>query len=156
MIASLETEIAQRRMIVGTAAKRPMVLTITLVDPCVVDASDAQPHQAVLVEFPILVAVAAEPVTAFVVPFIGKADGDAVIPGGPDFFDQPVVELAVPFARQKRFDGLAALDKLRAVPPATVACVSERDPSRITRIPCVFCHAHFLGGGLVGEGWKGA
>src|SRR5216684_2449814 len=50
MTASLETEIAQRRMIVGTAAKRPVVLTITLVDWSVVDASYARTHQAVFVE----------------------------------------------------------------------------------------------------------
>jgi hypothetical protein len=32
-----------------------------------------------LVEFPVLVAVAAEPVAAVVVPLIGKAYGDAVL-----------------------------------------------------------------------------
>ena len=96
----------------------------------VVDAGDAQPHQPVLVEFPVLVAVAAEPVAAVVVPFIGEAHGDAVVAERPDFLDQAVVELAAPFARQECFDRLAALEELRAVAPAAVGRVGERDARR--------------------------
>jgi hypothetical protein len=48
-------------MIVGAAANRPMVLALVLLGRQIVDAGDAQTHQAVLVEFPVLVAVAAEP-----------------------------------------------------------------------------------------------
>ena len=33
----------------------------------------------VLVEFPVLVAIAAKPVSAIVVPFVGEAHGDAVV-----------------------------------------------------------------------------
>jgi hypothetical protein len=63
----------------------------------------------VLVEFPVLVAVAAKPIAAVIMPFIGEAYRDAVLAEGPDFLDQAVVELAVPVARQKRFDRRAAL-----------------------------------------------
>ena len=47
--------------------------------------------------------------TAVVVPFIGKAYGDAVLSKGPDLLDQAVVELTLPFAREECFDGVAAL-----------------------------------------------
>src|SRR5271166_5307692 len=81
-------------MIVGASAKLPVILAIGLLDRKIVDAGNAKPHQAVLVEFPVLVAVAAEPMTAVVVPFIGEANGDAVLAESPDFLDQAVVELA--------------------------------------------------------------
>ena len=48
-------------MIAGAAAKRPVVFALTLLDRQIIDAGDAQTHQSVLVEFPVLVAVAAEP-----------------------------------------------------------------------------------------------
>jgi hypothetical protein len=56
-----------------------------------------------------LVAVAAEPVAAVVAPLISKAYGDAVLSIGPDLLDQAEVVLTLPFARQKGFDGVAAL-----------------------------------------------
>ena len=96
-------------MVVGTTPERPAILALALLDREVVDTGDAQPHQAVLVEFPVLVAVAAEPIVAVVMPFIGEADDDAVLVEDPDFLDQAVVELAAPLARQKCFDGCAAL-----------------------------------------------
>ena len=66
-------------MIVGAAAERPMVFALVGRDRQIVDAGDARAHQALLVEFPVLVAVAAEPVAAVVVPFIGEAHGDAIV-----------------------------------------------------------------------------
>ena len=56
-----------------------MVFAVALFDRQIIDAGDAQTHQAMFVEFPVLVAVAAEPVAAVVMPFIGKAYGDAVL-----------------------------------------------------------------------------
>src|SRR3984893_10672558 len=99
-------------MIVGAAAERPVELAFAFLDREIVDAGDAKAHQAVFVEFPILVAIAAEPVAAVVMPFIGKAHGDAVAVESPDFLDQPVVAFARPFAREKSLDGLAALEEL--------------------------------------------
>jgi len=66
-------------VIIRTATKRPVIAALALRDRKIVDAGNAQAHQAVLVELPILVAVAAEPVAAVVVPLIGKAYGDAVL-----------------------------------------------------------------------------
>src|SRR5260221_8025822 len=107
-------------MIVGPATGRPVILALAVRDAEIVDAGDAQPHQAVLVELPVLVAVAAIPVAAVVVPFIGEAHGDAVVAKRPDLFDQAVVQLLDPLAGQEGFDRLPALNELGAVAPAAV------------------------------------
>src|SRR5271166_343054 len=139
-------------MIIGASAKQPVILAITLLDRKVIDAGDTQAHQPVLVEFPVFVAVTAEPMTAVVVPFVGEANGYAVLTESPDLLDQAVVELTVPLARQERLYGLTALEKFRAVAPAAVARVGDRDAGRIARIPCVLGEADFLCSGLGGEG----
>src|SRR5690242_5389907 len=69
-----------------------MVSARAVADRKIVDAGNAQPHQAVLGELPILVAKAAEPVPAVVVPLIGETNRDTVLAEGPDFLNQPVVE----------------------------------------------------------------
>ena len=48
-------------------------------DRNVVDAGLAAAHQAFLVEFPVFVAVAAKPVAAIVMPFVGEAHGNAIL-----------------------------------------------------------------------------
>jgi hypothetical protein len=67
-----------------------VIFSFALLDRKVIDARDAQAHQAMPVEFPVLVAIAAEPVSAVIMPFIGKADGDTIRAEGPHFLDQPV------------------------------------------------------------------
>src|SRR5438046_175105 len=59
--SSSKAEIAERWVIVGTPPERPVILALAFLDRQVVDAGDAPAHQAVLVELPVLVAVAAEP-----------------------------------------------------------------------------------------------
>src|ERR1700730_5767471 len=124
-------------MVVGATAERPVIFSFALLDRKIIDARDAQAHRAMLVEFPVLVAVAAQPVPSVIVPFIGKADGDAILTEGPDFLDQPVVELAVPLSRQKGFDRLASLQYFGAVAATTVGGVGERDARRIARVPAI-------------------
>ena len=91
-------------MIVGSSAERPEKPAVGLRDRQIVDAGDASAHQPVVVEFPVLIAVAAEPVTAVVVPLIGEAHGDAITAERPELLDQAIIELAVPLARQERND----------------------------------------------------
>src|SRR3974390_2961136 len=98
-------------VIIGTAAKRPVIFPLTLPDRKVVYAGNAPAHEAVLIELPVLVAVAAKPASAIVMPFVGETHCNAVLAEGPDFLDQAVVQLSVPLARQERFDGGAALKK---------------------------------------------
>jgi hypothetical protein len=95
-------------VIVRTATERPVVSALALPDREIVDAGNAQPHEAVVVEFPILVAVAARPVAAIVVPLIGETNRDTVLAESPDFLNQPVVEFTLPLAGEERFDRGAA------------------------------------------------
>ena len=110
-----------------------MIFSFALLDRKIIDARDAQAHQAMLIELPVLIAIAAEPIPAVIVPLIGKADGDAIRMEGPDFLDQPVVKLAVPLSRQKGFDCLASLQEFGTVAPTTVGGVGERNARRIRR-----------------------
>src|SRR3954470_35242 len=130
-----KSEVAERRMIVGTAAGRPVIFAVPGLDRKVVDARDAEPHQAVLVELPVLVAVASKPASAVVVPFIGEPHRDAVVVEGPDLLDQPVIQFAIPFADEKGLDGLATFKKFGAVAPAAVDGIGERHPGRIAAVP---------------------
>jgi hypothetical protein len=63
-------------------------------DRLLVDSGDPALHQSLAVELSVLVAVGAEPLTAVVMVFMGEAHGDTVAGMGPDFLDQPIVELA--------------------------------------------------------------
>ena len=98
LLDHLKSEIAQGRVIVGTATQRPVILAFAFLDWQVIDARDAQMHQALLIKFPVLVAIAAESIAAVVVPFVGEADRDPVVAERPDFLDQTVVELTIPLA----------------------------------------------------------
>jgi hypothetical protein len=93
-----KAEIAQRGVIIGPLAQRPEILAIAIFYPRIVDACVAHPHQSILVEFPILIAVAAVPLPGIVVPFVGKAHGNSVLTTAPDFLDQAVIKFSIPFA----------------------------------------------------------
>jgi hypothetical protein len=51
---------------------------------------------------------------------VGEAHGDAIAAEGPEFLDEPVVELAVPLPRQEGDDLGASVEELAAVSPMTV------------------------------------
>src|ERR1700722_1608301 len=142
--AALETEFAQARVLRGTSAERPMIFALGLRNRQIVDAGDAQSHQSMLVEFPVFIAVAAKPMTAVVVPLVGKSHGYSVVAKGPEFLDEPIVEFAGPLAREKRLDGIAPLQEFGAVAPTALLRIGKRDPSRVARVPSVFGHADFL------------
>src|ERR1700678_2159162 len=110
-------------------------------------------HDALGVEFPVLVAVGAKPLSGIVVRFGGEAHGNPCAVERPQFFDEPILQLTIPFARQELNDFLAAVDEFRAMAPTAVHRVSQRNFLWVARIPAVFGFAHFLYGGLAGEGW---
>ena len=95
-----------------------MKTAVLLGDHNIVDAGFAPAHQAVLVEFPLLVAVGTMPLSARIVPLILKAHGDAVAVERPEVLDQAIVEFFRPFAGEKGDDRAAALEKFRTVAPA--------------------------------------
>src|SRR5215472_6180442 len=129
-----------------------MIFPLALLDREVIYAGNAPAHKALLIEFPVLVAVAAKPAAAVIMPFVGEAHRDAVLAEGPDFLDQAVVKLSAPLARQERFDGGATFKEFGAITPATIGCIGKRDAGGLARIPSVFGHSHLLCGGLGCEG----
>src|SRR6267378_7154802 len=139
-----QAEFTQAWVVVGTASQRPMIFALTIRNRQIVDAGDTQSHQSMLVEFPVFIAVAAKPMTAVVVPFVGKSQGYSVVAKGPDLLDEPIVEFAGPLAREKRLDGVAPLQELGAVAPMALRRIGKRDPSRVARVPRVFSHAGLL------------
>ena len=102
-------------MIVRTPTEWPMILALTVLDRQIIDAGDTPAHQTFRVELPILVSVAAEPMARIVVPFVCEAHGDPIIPKGPYFLEQSIIELTIPFACEKRLDFFAAVNEFGAV-----------------------------------------
>ena len=105
-------------MIVRAAAERPVVFAVGFLDRQVVDACMPMRHEARFVELPVLVAIAAKPAARIVVPLVGKAHGDAVFGKGPQFLDEPIVQLARPLALQELANGFTPNGKFGAVAPA--------------------------------------
>src|SRR5215470_14570650 len=86
------------------ATTPPKLIPPSLLDRKVINAGNTQAHQAVLVELPILVAVAAKPIATVIVALVRETNRDAVVLESPDFLNEPVVEFTLPFPSQKRFD----------------------------------------------------
>src|ERR1700686_4614860 len=141
-------------MAVGATAERPVVFSVALLDRKIIDARDTQAHQAKVVKFPVLVSIAAEPIPAVIVPFIGKADGDPIRVKGPHCFNQPVVQFADPFFGQKCFNGLASLQEFGTVSPPAIGSICEREACWGTRFTRSLGQTRLFGGGLVGERWQ--
>src|ERR1700742_4561038 len=103
-----------------------METAILLGDRDIVDAGFAPAHQAVFVEFPLLVAVRAIPLSGAVMPFVLKTYRDAVLIEPPEILDQAIVMLLGPFALEKGNDRGPALENFRAIAPAAVFGIRPR------------------------------
>ena len=109
-------------------------------------------HEAVRAKLPHLVAVGAPPLAGGVVRLVREAYGDAIVAKGPDFLDEAIVELAIPFACEKRFNLLAAVNELGAVPPDAIDGIGEGDAGRIASVPGIFGETRLLRGRFGCEG----
>src|SRR5262249_47970040 len=118
----------------------------------------ASPNQSLLLKFPVLVAIAAEPIAAVVMPFVSKPYRDTVLAKCPDFLDEAVIQLLAPFARQKCLNSGATLKEFRSVSPDAVHRIRKPNATPIARIPCVFGHSGLLRGALDRERrkWRAA
>src|SRR5262249_45224980 len=151
-IVLLKAEIAQWGMIIRPATEWPVVFALTVFDREIIDAGDPPPHQAFRVELPILVSVAAKPVTGIIVPFIGKAHGDPIVAESPHLLNQSVIELAIPLAREERLDLLAPMNELGTVSRNAVGGIGESYAGRVAGIPGVLGKAGLLCRGFRGKG----
>src|SRR5258708_6488324 len=87
------------------------------------------------------------PLSGIVVPLVLKPHRDMVVVERPEILDQAVFVLFRPFAGKECNDRGAALQKFGAVTPAATFRIGQRHAFGIPRIPGVFGHAGFLGGG---------
>jgi hypothetical protein len=88
----LQTQFAQPGMIVRAPPRRPVDFPLVFLDRQVIDAGKAMLHQPIFIERPVFVAAGTEPVACVVAPFIGEADGDALVFKSPWLLDQTVVD----------------------------------------------------------------
>src|ERR1700710_54498 len=95
---------AQFGMIVRSSTERPEELAIFPRNRMFVDARVSMPHQTVVVEFPVLIAIGTDPGAAVVVVLVGEADGDTVAGERPQFLDQPILEFFCPLPAEERLD----------------------------------------------------
>src|SRR6185312_9818010 len=89
--AGLQPEIAQGGVVVGTTPEGPVVFALAVADRHIIDAREAQPHEAMCVELPIFIAVTAKPVAAVVMTLVGKTHRNAIVVKRPEFLRQAVV-----------------------------------------------------------------
>jgi hypothetical protein len=73
-----EPEFGEPAVIRRARPSQPVKFSISGENRHIVDTCFAATHQAIRIEFPLLVAVCAEPVAGIVVPFVLKANGDAI------------------------------------------------------------------------------
>ena len=147
-----EAQRGEAGVVVGAAAEGPVEFAIGFFDREVVDASVAVVHDAIWIEFPVLVSVGAVPIAGVVMALIGETDGDASSVEGPELFDQAVVEFATPFSGEECDNLFATVDELGPVSPSAVDGVGESDLFGIAGVPSVFGFADLCGGGLASEG----
>src|ERR1700722_4394373 len=128
-------------MVVGPTSKRPVVSALMFSDREIVDAGDTDRHETALGKLPIFISVAAKPIAVGVVPFVGKSYRDPILSKRPYLLDEPIVQLALPFACQEPLDLRPSIQKFRTVPPAAVFGVGQYDPRRVTTVPGVLSQA---------------
>src|SRR6266700_8186543 len=117
-----------------------------LLDRDVVDARLPAAHQAVLVELPQLIAVAAPPPAIRVMGLVLEPDRDPVLAERPQVLAQGVVELAVPLGGKELDDRGPPGEEGVAVAPGRIHGVGARDALGIAGVPGV------LGGLHLGQG----
>ena len=150
---ALHAEIGETGMILRTGKRGvPMKLAIGFLDRQVVDTGVPVMHQAVLVELPVLVAIGAIPIAGVVMPFVGEAHRNPAPLEGPQLFDEAIVLLPFPFAREELYDRRTPLRKLRAIAPPAIDGVGQRYLLRFARIPAIFSQTNLLNLRLASEG----
>jgi hypothetical protein len=147
----LKTEFRKPWMVIGTTTEGPKILAIFLSDWQIVNAGDASGHEPMPIEFPILVPIGSEPVSAIIVPFVREPNGDPILTKSPNLLNKPVFEFFSPLSREELDDRFAPGQKLRAIAPYAVAGVGTRHFVWITTVPRVFRESHFFHRGVLVE-----
>jgi hypothetical protein len=122
-------------VICRTRTGRPEELPIACLNHNIINTGFSAPHETVVIEFPLLVAMSAKPVSGIVMPFILESDRDSVFVECPQFFYQAVVEFFSPFALLELDDRGTPVKEFGAVAPLAIYRISKCDPLGVSRIP---------------------
>lgn len=95
-----------------------------------------------------------KPLSGLVPPLISKADRDPVALKSPEFLDEPIFLLTLPFAGQKLYDLLSPVNKLQTIAPLAIGSIGLRYLFRILAIPGVFREADLLNSAFSVKGRK--
>src|SRR5690606_12969541 len=142
-------------MLIGAPPQGPTELAFGFCNCHIINAGMAHRHIAMLVKFPIFISVTAPPLTVFILPFISKTHGNSISMPGPDFFNQAVFTLFLPFAFQGRLNLISPLRTFAAIAPARIHGICLRHLDRFTTMPGILGGTHFLAGTLQIERWQG-
>src|SRR5262245_54167681 len=85
-------------------------------------------------------------------PFVLKADGNAILAECPQLLIQLIVDFLGPLPRQKGADLGTSREKLAAVPPLRIFGVGHGNSLRVTAIPRILGSLHLGQGGLERKG----
>src|SRR5689334_5494606 len=105
------------------AGASPEEFALILADRDVVDAGFTPPHQAVIIELPLLVPIGTVPIAGIIVPFVLKTHRNAIGSERPQLLNQAVVQFASPFSPQKFNDCMAAFEELGPITPSAILAV---------------------------------
>jgi hypothetical protein len=150
----LKTQLAQPWMVIGPTSLRPVKEPVYCFYLQVVNAGVPVVHHASRIELPVLIAIGAVPLTGIIVPLIRESHRDAIPVERPEFFDEPILEFFLPFARKQLHNLLTPIDELRPIAPSAVQRIAQRDLLRIAGIPAIFGFAYFLDGAFASKGWN--
>lgn len=136
------------------AGSIPVELSLRFRDRLVIDAGVSVVHQPVRAEFPVLVAMGAEPIARIVMPFIRKPHCDATAVERPELLDETVVVLFLPFPGEKGDNGRATLQEFSSVSPPAIGGIGEGDFFGIAGIPSILREAHLLDSSFARKRWQ--
>jgi len=122
---------------------RSEIPSLGFLDGDIVGTHVTPTHEPVLLELPQLISMRPKPLSGLIAPLVLEAHGNVVVREGPELLHQSVVVLLRPFACEKLFDGVPALEKLRAVAPLRVLGVRQRHHVRVPGVPGRFRGLHF-------------
>jgi hypothetical protein len=103
-------------------------------------------HQAIRVEFPILVSVRPNPVARLIDPLIREAYRNAIFSECPELLYEPVLLFGIPVACEECYNLVAPSDEFGAISPFAVGGIRKRNWYWFSSIPRVLSLSHFQRG----------
>ncbi len=69
-------------------------------------------HDPFRIELPVFVSICTVPLPRIIMELVGKPNRDPIAIEGPEFLDEPVLQLSLPFAQKEAHNFFAPVDEL--------------------------------------------